>query len=109
MILVDTNVLLRSAQPAHSMHRSAVTAVSKLSADGETLCIVPQVLYEYWAVATRPEGVNGLGMTAAAAGADLTAIVERFQLKPDGPGVFDSRRGWWFCTKCSEKMPTTLA
>ena len=53
MILVDTNVLLRWAKPGHSMHHSAVSVVSKLRSEGETLCVVPQVLYEYWAVAMR--------------------------------------------------------
>jgi hypothetical protein len=48
MILLDTNILARSAQPAHSQYQTAVDAVAVLRLQGETLCLVPQVLYEYW-------------------------------------------------------------
>jgi predicted nucleic acid-binding protein len=89
MILVDTNVLLRMAQPAHPMHAQAMSAVDALSSGGETLCVVPQVVYEYWAVATRPEQVNGLGMSAVAANADVAKIVQRFRLVRDEQGIFD--------------------
>ena len=89
MILVDTNVLLRMAQPAHPMHVQAISAINTVSSGGETLCVVPQVVYEYWAVATRPEQVNGLGMSAVAANADVAKIVQRFRLVRDEQGIFD--------------------
>jgi len=89
MILVDTNALLRMAQPSHSMYQSAVSVVSALSLQGEKLCIVPQVLYEYWVVATRPLQQNGLGLSAAEASADLAKIVQRFALLRDEQGTFD--------------------
>ena len=91
MILLDTNVLARSAQPGHSQYESAISAVDTLRLHNETLCLVPQVLYEYWAVATRPVEQNGLGMTAIEAAADLVAVVQRFHLHRDERAIFD---GW---------------
>lgn len=61
--LLDTNILLRIATPNHPMHTTARHAVSKLQADGVRLVLVPQIVYEYWVVATRPAKENGLGMT----------------------------------------------
>jgi len=72
-LLLDTNILTRSAQPAHPMHADAVDAISALSTAGDELCVVPQNLIEFWAVATRPLNVNGLEMTTAQARAELFA------------------------------------
>ena len=72
-VLLDTNILTRSAQPAHSMHADAVDAISALRTIGDDLCIVPQNLIEFWAVATRPLSANGLEMTIAQAHSELAA------------------------------------
>ncbi len=53
-ILLDTNVLLRIADKSHVMHQEAVDAVELLDERGHECVIVPQVIYEYWVVATRP-------------------------------------------------------
>lgn len=50
--LVDTNILLRAAQPSHPMHQAAVDAVAILRQQGESLCLVPQIVYEFWVVCT---------------------------------------------------------
>jgi predicted nucleic acid-binding protein len=92
MILVDTNVLLRLAQPSHSMFAEAISAVASLRRQNESLCVVPQVLYEFWAVATRPVQSNGLGMTASDADADLAKIIQRFRLIRDERAIFDPWR-----------------
>jgi predicted nucleic acid-binding protein len=59
--LVDTNILLQSVQHSHPMQPAAVRAVDELAARGERPSIIPQNLIEFWAVATRPIGNNGLG------------------------------------------------
>jgi predicted nucleic acid-binding protein len=92
MILVDTNVLLRMVQPIHSMHAQAMSVVAALRMRDEILCVVPQVLYEFWVVATRPVQPNGLGMTAAEADADLAKIIQRFRLIRDERAIFDPWR-----------------
>lgn len=92
-ILVDANVLLRSAEPAHAMHASAEAAVLALEARGDILCVVPQVIYEYWVVATRPAvAKNGLGRTPAEADAEVADILTAFPLLDDSPGVFPEWR-----------------
>jgi predicted nucleic acid-binding protein len=88
-MLLDTNILTRSAQPSHSMHQEALDAVGVLKARGEDLCIVPQNLIEFWAVATRPLSANGLEMTTAMAQAELTRIKDFFRFLPDTPTIYD--------------------
>lgn len=86
--LVDTNVLLRSAQPSHSMHVDAVRAVGELLARGELLSIIPQNIVEYWAVATRPVEANGLGLSVTDTVNELTRVKGIFRVLPDTPAIF---------------------
>ncbi len=53
-IQADTNILLRSAEPAHPTHQQAVNAVKTFLANGDRVCLIPQNLIEFWNVATRP-------------------------------------------------------
>jgi predicted nucleic acid-binding protein len=92
MILVDTNVILRLVQPGHSMHDQAMAAVAEIRSREEVLSVVPQVLYEFWVVATRPLAPNGLGMTVAQANADIAKIVQRFRLIRDERAIFEPWR-----------------
>jgi predicted nucleic acid-binding protein len=87
-VLIDTNILLRVAQTDHSAHPSATSAVIALREAGDELCLVPQVLYEYWVVATRPISVNGLGMTTAEAERTVKLLLEDFTLRLDERGIF---------------------
>src|SRR5262249_51272140 len=73
-VLLDTNVLARAAQPAHSHYAVARSALAALVGKGDTPCLVPQVLYELWAVATRPLSANGLGLAPAQADAELSRL-----------------------------------
>jgi predicted nucleic acid-binding protein len=86
--LVDTNVLTRLAEPGHPMHQPAVDAVKLLVHQGHKLHVVPQNLYEFWVVCTRPTGVNGLGKTAAEAVAELANIRSLFLWADDTPAVY---------------------
>jgi len=92
MILIDTNVLLRCAQPAHSHHSTAVAAVTQVRMRGYRPTIVPQVIYEYWVVATRSVTENGLGLSTAAADVDVGQIIDQFHLLRDERAVFDHWR-----------------
>jgi hypothetical protein len=64
-----------------------VTSVSALRQKGESLCLAPQNLYEFWVVATRPVGENGLGMTPAAAQTELIQLKALFHIMDDTPAV----------------------
>jgi predicted nucleic acid-binding protein len=86
--LLDTNVLTRSAQPLHPMFKPAVEAVAALRARGEELCLVPQVIYEFWVVCTRPLGENGLGMSPTQAQAEIDRLKQLFKLLEDTPAIF---------------------
>lgn len=86
--LVDTNVLLRSAQPSHPMHGDAVRAVGALLARGEKLSVIPQNIIEYWAVATRPTEANGLGLSVTETAAEVSRLKNIFQILPDMPAIF---------------------
>lgn len=90
--LLDTNVLLRSAESGHPMQAVAVNAVATLLGRGEQLYITPQNLIEFWAVATRPGDVNGLGMTTAEALAELDQLEHQFPLLSDAPAVYQEWR-----------------
>jgi len=88
MILLDTNLLARINNSGHPHCAVARRAVTVLRGRGEQLVIVPQTLYEFWAVATRkagasPAGQNGLGMTTNQASQWLRYFQRRFTLLPD--------------------------
>ncbi len=88
MILLDTNLLTRITRSLDPQSGVARAAVQTLSARQERLIVVPQNLYEFWAVATRPPGpppagANGLGMTPAQAGHWLRFFERRFSLLAD--------------------------
>lgn len=89
MILVDTNVLLRSVQPRHSQFMAAKNAIKTSRLRGYMPCLVPQVIYEYWVVATRPLGENGLGMTTVEAESDIEKLIEQFHFYRDERAIFD--------------------
>lgn len=62
-VLVDTNILLRGAQPNHPLSSQATHAVSKLIRDNDAVFFCPQTIAEFWNVATRPAERNGLGLS----------------------------------------------
>jgi predicted nucleic acid-binding protein len=86
--LLDTNILTRAAQPGHPMYQPAVDAVAELRRQAEVLCLVPQNLYEFWVVCTRPTTQNGLGLTPAQAQAELARLKALFPLLDDTAAVF---------------------
>ena len=86
--LVDTNVLLRAAQPSHPAQAVATGVVRNLLARGERLCVLPQNLIEFWAVATRPAESNGLGLEVDEAAAELDRLKTIFELLPDIPAIY---------------------
>ena len=83
VFLVDTNVLLRSAEPDHPMYPVAVRAIETLIADGESLVVALQNMAELWNVATRPVDKNGLGLTIEDAKAELIRLETLFRVLPE--------------------------
>jgi len=87
-VLADTNVLARIAQPGHHQHRSAQESVRLLLAQEHDLCILPQVLYEFWVVATKPAAANGLELSIAQAEANVAKARRIFALLRDERAIF---------------------
>jgi predicted nucleic acid-binding protein len=87
-VLVDTNILLRSAQPNHFLCSPATRAVSKLIRQNETVFFCAQNIAEFWSVATRPAGANGLGFSHHEVQNEVGHIEALLTLLPDGPGIY---------------------
>jgi predicted nucleic acid-binding protein len=88
MILVDTNVLVRAVQPNHADCSRAKEAVKAARLRGYVPCIVPQIIYEYWVVATRPVAENGLGISTADAASDVGQLLQQFRFFRDERAIF---------------------
>lgn len=88
--LLDTNILTRTAQQDHPHYAAASEAVNVLLERGEQLYIVPQNLYEFWAVATRPKHDNGLNMTVPEARTRIARIKRMFILLRDERGILST-------------------
>lgn len=86
--LVDTNVLLRYARKNNPIRPDARRALITLKRQGEELCITPQNIIEFWAVATRPLANNGLGLTPDEAARETSKLKRLFSLLPDVPAIF---------------------
>lgn len=86
-VLLDTNVLLRSVRKDHPQSRAALDAVLSLASQRHELCVVPQVLHEFWVVATRPLANNGLGLSCADAKAHVDRLLAAYTLLEDSPGL----------------------
>jgi predicted nucleic acid-binding protein len=90
LILTDTNILVRSLNPADPHYGAADNALASLRLRNETLCLAPQNLMEFWAVATRPREDNGLGMAAARATNELLMLRQFFRVLPSTPDVLEA-------------------
>jgi predicted nucleic acid-binding protein len=84
-VLVDTNVLLRSAQPSHVLCQRATQAVSRLIREDAGVFFCSQTIAEFWNVATRPTALNGLGFSHDAVLREIDDIENLLTLLPDVP------------------------
>lgn len=84
----DTNILLRFVQPDHPHHARAVEALRTRTLAGDEFVVVPQNLVEFWTVATRPTGDNGLGMTPRETKEHVEDVLRAFTFLPDTVGSF---------------------
>jgi predicted nucleic acid-binding protein len=92
-LLLDTNILLRISETGSPFHRVCKQAVSSLLANGDALFIRAQNLIEYWAVATRPVAVNGLGFDPIQADAELRDFEKWAYLLPEPSDIAVRWRG----------------
>jgi predicted nucleic acid-binding protein len=86
-ILVDTNLLLRWID-FHSPRRPvAVSAIRALEGRDDETLIAPQVVVEFWSVATRPAFVNGLGIEPRRVERLVQRFERMFSLLDDIPAI----------------------
>ena len=87
-VLVDTNILLRSAQPNHPLCAQATQAVSTLLRRNDAVFFRSQNIAEFWNVATRPTDVNGLGFSHEEVLTEVGSIENLLTLLPDVPAIY---------------------
>jgi predicted nucleic acid-binding protein len=92
-VLVDTNILLRSAQPNHPFYSQAALAVSRLMRRNDTIFFCSQNIAEFWNVATRPADRNGMGLSIDEVLREIRSIENLFTLLPDIPAVYTAWKG----------------
>lgn len=82
-VLVDTNLLTRWVNAKSISHQIAVDSLKILRTAGHTPTLVPQNLYEFWVVATRPRDSNGFGMTPHEVATEFERMDRLFSLMLD--------------------------
>lgn len=90
--LLDTNILLRDTDESSAQHETARAALLNLAGAGAQLFVAPQVLIEFWAVASRPTKENGLALDAPEIEKRIAAYLAAFDFAPDTPAIFDAWR-----------------
>ena len=87
-ILVDSSILVRQFHPASAQYQLAIDATAKLRIEKAQLCIVPQCIYEFWTVTTRPISVNRLGFSFAKVQQEVEGLKKVFGWLDETPAVF---------------------
>ena len=88
--LIDTNILLRYADTGADQHPLIMQVLETLALRQDEVVIVPQTIYEFWSVATRPADKNGLGWATVKVSMVIDRVTKRFPLLPDIQGVFEN-------------------
>ena len=88
-VLLDTNIIVRAAQPSLPSWPIIDQSLASLINQKATLCLVPQTIYEFWVVATRPISQNGFGLEPQEAKSLIDGLLEQFLFLRDERGVFD--------------------
>jgi predicted nucleic acid-binding protein len=86
--LLDTNVVLRFANPSDQQHDLVTEAIAILLEQSNECYLTAQVLIELWVVATRPVDVNGLGWSTQQASNVIEQILTRFPLVEETAQIF---------------------
>ena len=90
MVLLDSNICLRLANINAPQYPLVSGATKALLNEGNELAIVPQNIYELWAVATRPTSSNGLGWSTRRTEEAVELLRSSFILLSDTPDLFST-------------------
>lgn len=80
LVVVDTNVLLAATDTSRVAHAAAIEFLNE---DERRLAMTPQIVREYLAVVTRPVQVNGFGLAAEDAVANVEQLLDDMELLPE--------------------------
>lgn len=87
--LPDTNLLLRIGDANSPLYTVINDAINTLRTRGDRVYLVPQNLYEFYVVATRPASARGgFGLTPQAAKAEMNRLRSTFIFRADTADVF---------------------
>jgi predicted nucleic acid-binding protein len=87
-VLLDTNIVARLAEPASPHHVRAQEAVRAIRLADDEPVVVPQVIYEFWVMATRPLNENGLGFNRDAVQKEVAKIEGLFPVLEETGAVY---------------------
>ena len=88
--LLDTNVILRFANPSDKQHHLTTEAIATLLEQSDECFLTAQVLIELWVVATRPVDVNGLGWSTKQASNIIEQLLDRFPIVEETSPIFSA-------------------
>lgn len=86
--LADTSIVIRLYDLENPLQIVVRNSLDRLDDTGAELIIVPQIIVEFWAVATRPKTANGLGMSTENAEFEIRNLLDIFSLVPEVPAIF---------------------
>ncbi len=86
--LLDTNIILRFTDTYSSEYEIINNAIFQILLQDGQCFITPQVLIEFWVVATRPVAANGLGWTPEATGQAVQMLINQFEWLEETPDIF---------------------
>lgn len=86
--LLDTSILIATIHNDDLRQTVSLEALQHLLRKDEELCVFPQNLTEFWAVATRPVTSNGYGLSTADAENEIAQIKLQFILKREDETIF---------------------
>ena len=90
MILLDTSMILRSKQKSSSHYHFITEKLIEMVSIGEELVVCPQVIYEFYVVATRPIENNGLGLPVETAMKEIRNIISTYSIPGENEMVFQN-------------------
>lgn len=88
---INTCVLLRTRDVRSPLHIVAKQALQQLANSNVRSFVAPQILAEYWAVATRPaDQRGGLGLHPDTVREDIRYFMELYEMAREPHNLFDT-------------------
>ena len=91
-VFFDTNIVLRLENRSDALHGMVAEATQNLVTRGDQPCVAPQVLIEFWAVATRPVNARGFGWTTKRTELEFEKLLTQFEVLESTVAVFSRWR-----------------